>query len=76
MNKRPWWWKFNPWRALANRERVYAEALDELQSLGVKHAKLVRAAKNVCRWDWSDNDDDCVADIKALEKSMKEYGNG
>ena len=39
-NERPWWWKLNPWRALANRERVYAEALDELGSLARENALL------------------------------------
>jgi hypothetical protein len=32
--RRPWWWKLNPWRALENRERAYAEALDIIIELG------------------------------------------
>ena len=32
---------------------------------------LTKAAKSVCRFDWSGNDDDAVAAIDALRESLK-----
>jgi hypothetical protein len=38
--RRPWWWKLNPWRALENRDRAYADALDIIIELGQKINEL------------------------------------
>lgn len=32
--------------------------------------KVLHAARDVVRWDWSDNDADCVADIKRLSDAV------
>jgi hypothetical protein len=47
VGRRPWWWKLNPWRALANRERAYAEALSDLQEAGVEIYRLKKIAAHV-----------------------------
>ena len=30
----------------------------------------LKAARDVVRWDWSDNDEDCVDDIERLRKAV------
>lgn len=32
--------------------------------------KVVDAARDVTRWDWSDNDEDCVEDIDRLRRAV------
>ena len=32
--------------------------------------KVLRAARDVVRWDWRDCDDDCVADIARLRDAV------
>lgn len=31
---------------------------------------VLKAARDVVRWDWSDNDEDCVDDIERLRKAV------
>lgn len=51
-----------------------AEA-DALRSENEKLRAVAAAARDVVRWDWSDNDSDCVADITALSMALDETPN-
>lgn len=47
--------------------RIYRETEDvRIAELESRLSKLLHAAENVRRWDWSDNDEDCVDDILKL----------
>ena len=47
--------------------RIYRESEDaRIAELESRLSKLLHAAENVRRWDWSDNDEDCVDDILKL----------
>jgi hypothetical protein len=32
--------------------------------------RVVAAARDVVKWDWTDNDDDCVADVERLRRAL------
>lgn len=54
-------------------ERLLIKHVDEVDSLRAENEKLravVSAAYKVVRWDWSENDSDCVADITALSMAL------
>lgn len=38
--RKPWWWILNPWGALANRERIYEDALQIIEEEGMKIRQL------------------------------------
>lgn len=49
---------------------IAADQFDWLCSQAKRAAELERAAREVVKWDWSENDADCVADIERLRNAV------
>jgi len=62
--------------------RIYRESGDariaELEQDVTELQRIKQAAELVLRWDWSDNDDDCLDDMRELSKAIDKAraGNG
>ena len=62
--------------------RIYRETeskrIAELEQDVTELQRIKQAAELVLRWDWSDNDDDCLDDMRELSKAIDKAraGNG
>ena len=54
----------------ADLARPMLDEIDRLAQELARARRLLALARNVVRWDWSDNDADCVADVDALRDAL------
>jgi hypothetical protein len=50
---------------------VYKEVLDERDKLVERVSVLEAIGHDICSWDWSDNDDEPLADIERLRAALR-----
>lgn len=57
-------------RQAANKLYELDRETHRLRGLLEEASAVIEAARDVVAWDWSENDSDCVADIKALSMAL------